>query len=171
MACRSNYGTIKMEMEALAANSARRSSARSGLRSEGGRSFWSTRQGCGQGRARSPHRKRPAGRVSRSSGRPRPRHLGWCSEEVRWPATPVVLANEEPLTMKGIIQTLAPRKPFFCPIPSRAVPGPACSAEILGLKLNFRSDSLVGLLHPISSQFLHQRAGIEARVLSERPLK
>ncbi len=80
---------------------------------------------------------------------------GWCKDEAKWPASPVVLTHEEPLTMKGIVQTLSHKS--HSSRPSRPVRcfGLRC-AESLGLKLSFRSDSLVGLLHPnLQPDFFH----------------
>lgn len=72
----------------------------------------------------------------------------WCDGQVSWPASQVTLAHEKPLSMKAIVQTLARRRLFFVPIPALLVLAGLRFAEGLGLKLNFRSDSLMGLLHP-----------------------
>ncbi len=168
--CQSNYGTIKMEMEALAREFGA-AIVRPGL-------VYGAKAGGVFGQLAKVAAK--GGLVPLIGNGLQVQYLvhqedlgraiaGWCSEEVRWPATPVVLANEEPLTMKGIIQTLAPRKPFFLPIPAGAVLAGLQCAEILGLKLNFRSDSLVGLLHPnLQPDFSTQRAlGLSPRPFPE----
>jgi nucleoside-diphosphate-sugar epimerase len=67
--------------------------------------------------------------------------------------TPRVLtaANEQPLAFKQLLLEIARalgKKPKFIPLPWRLVWAGLRSAELCGLKLNFRSDSLVSLMHP-----------------------
>lgn len=92
----------------------------------------------------------------------------WC-EGKNWPTVSVTIAHEKPLTMKGIIQTLSRKSLFFVPIPARAVLLGLRVAESLGLKLGFRSDSLVGLLHPnLQPDFSAQRSlGLHPRAFPE----
>lgn len=93
---------------------------------------------------------------------------GWC-EGKEWPISPVVLAHEKPLSMRGIVETLASSKVTFLPIPAHAVLYGLRFAEAVGLKLSFRSDSLVGLLHPNPlPDFSAQRAlGLHPRPFPE----
>ena len=60
-------------------------------------------------------------------------------------------ANEQPLAFRQLLLEIAcalDKKPKFIPVPWRLVWAGLKSAELCGLKLNFRSDSLVGLMHP-----------------------
>ena len=60
-------------------------------------------------------------------------------------------ANEQPLAFKQLLLEIARalgKKPKFIPLPWRFVWAGMKSAELCGLKLNFRSDSLVSLMHP-----------------------
>jgi nucleoside-diphosphate-sugar epimerase len=59
-------------------------------------------------------------------------------------------ANEQPWTFKQLLLEIAHalgKKPKFIPLPWRLVWAGLKSAELCGLKLNFRSDSLVSLMH------------------------
>lgn len=93
---------------------------------------------------------------------------GWCGGQ-EWPVSSVVLANDKPLSMRGIVEALASGKVTFLPIPAHAVLYGLQFAEAIGLKLNFRSDSLVGLLHPNPfPDFSAQRAlGLQPRPFPE----
>jgi nucleoside-diphosphate-sugar epimerase len=60
-------------------------------------------------------------------------------------------ANEQPLAFKQLLLKIARalgKKPKFVPLPWRFVWAGLKSAELCGLKLNFRSDSLVSLMNP-----------------------
>jgi nucleoside-diphosphate-sugar epimerase len=66
---------------------------------------------------------------------------------------PVILtaANEQPWPLKKLLLGIATginRKPTFIPLPWRLVWLGLKSAELAGLRLNFRSDSLVSLMNP-----------------------
>lgn len=68
------------------------------------------------------------------------------------PASPTVhsLAHPEPLTMKSILSLLAARRGVrrvFFPLHWSFAMLPLLLAEVLGLKVPFRSDSLTGLVH------------------------
>jgi nucleoside-diphosphate-sugar epimerase len=59
-------------------------------------------------------------------------------------------ANEQPWAFKQLLLEIARalgKKPKFVPVPWRLVWAGLKSAEMCGLKLNFRSDSLVSLMH------------------------
>lgn len=93
----------------------------------------------------------------------------WCEGRISWPAHPLTLAHEKALSMKAIIQILARKKLYFLPIPASLVLTGLRTAESLGLKLNFRSDSLIGLLHPnLQPDFSAQRhLGLNPRPFPE----
>jgi nucleoside-diphosphate-sugar epimerase len=60
-------------------------------------------------------------------------------------------ANEQPLAFKQLLLEIARalgKEPKFIPLPRRLVWAGMKSAEMCGLKLSFRSDSLVSLMHP-----------------------
>ena len=60
-------------------------------------------------------------------------------------------ANDQPLAFRQLLLEIARalgKKPKFIPLPWRLVWLGLKSAEMCGLKLNFRSDSLVSLMHP-----------------------
>ncbi len=60
-------------------------------------------------------------------------------------------ANEQPLTFRQLLREIARalgKNPKFIPLPWRAVWLGLKSAELCGWKMNFRSDSLVGMMHP-----------------------
>jgi len=60
-------------------------------------------------------------------------------------------ANEQPLAFRQLLSEIARalgKKPKFIPLPWWLVWAGLKSAEMCGLKLNFRSDSLVSLMHP-----------------------
>ncbi len=63
---------------------------------------------------------------------------------------PITAAQQPGMTFREIIQTLAERKgkkPFFVPVPWQGVWLLLKSAETLGLRPNFRSDSLISLIN------------------------
>ena len=69
---------------------------------------------------------------------------------VKTPPKILTAANEEPWPFKQLLREIARgqnKKVKFIPLPWRLVWAGLKSAEICGLKLNFRSDSLVSLMH------------------------
>jgi nucleoside-diphosphate-sugar epimerase len=74
----------------------------------------------------------------------------FCSGEISAPGQPVTAAHEQPWTFRQILEEIAAqagRKPRFVPVPWRAVWAVLKLAELCGLKLSFRSDSLVSLVN------------------------
>jgi nucleoside-diphosphate-sugar epimerase len=72
-------------------------------------------------------------------------------------------ANEQPLAFRQLLVEIARalgKKPKFIPLPWRLVWTGLKSAEMCGLKLNFRSDSLVSLMHPNSRPDFSANAGV-----------
>ena len=60
-------------------------------------------------------------------------------------------ANEQPWAFKPLLMEIAralDKKPTFIPLPWRLVWTGLKSAELCGLRLNFRSDSLISLIYP-----------------------
>ncbi len=92
----------------------------------------------------------------------------WCGGQ-EWPASSVVLAHDKALSMRGIVETLSEGRVTFVQIPAHAVLYGLRLAEAIGLRLNFRSDSLVGLLYPNPfPDFSAQRAlGLHPRPFPE----
>ncbi len=74
----------------------------------------------------------------------------FCAGESAAPRQPVTAAHEQPWTFRGILEEIAGRlgrKPKFIPVPWRWVWLALKTAEKIGLKLGFRSDSLVSLVN------------------------
>ncbi|HEV7406200.1 MAG TPA: NAD-dependent epimerase/dehydratase family protein [Chthoniobacteraceae bacterium] len=72
----------------------------------------------------------------------------YCNGAFPAPREPIVTAHPEPWTFRRILETLAARagrRPVFVPIPWRGVWLGLRLAEALGLRLNFRSDSVLSL--------------------------
>lgn len=72
------------------------------------------------------------------------------SGEVKMPPRILTAANERPWAFKQLLLEIARalgKKPKFIPLPWRLVWAGLKSAELCGLKLNFRSDSLVSLMY------------------------
>ncbi len=70
--------------------------------------------------------------------------------EVKTPPKILTAANEEPWPFKKLLREIARgqnKQVKFIPLPWRLVWAGLKSAEICGLELNFRSDSLVSLMH------------------------
>ncbi len=68
----------------------------------------------------------------------------------KMPAQPLSAAFPEPLTFRGILQTLARRAgkaPLFLPLPWRLLYAGLKTGELLHAPLPFRSDSLLGLVY------------------------
>jgi nucleoside-diphosphate-sugar epimerase len=68
----------------------------------------------------------------------------------RCPGSPVNLANPKSVTLADLMRRFASeqnRKPLFLPIPWRLLWLPLRALEALGLRLNFRSDSLISLMN------------------------
>ena len=83
----------------------------------------------------------------------------YCAKEFTAPAAPVTAAHDQPWTFRAILEEIARgagKRVRFLPIPWRAVWLVLKTAETCGLRLNFRSDSLVSLMnqnaHPDFSQ-------------------
>ena len=73
------------------------------------------------------------------------------SGEVKISPQILTAANEQPWAFKPLLLEIAralDKKPTFIPLPWRLVWAGLKSAELCGLKLNFRSDSLVSLMNP-----------------------
>ncbi len=93
-------------------------------------------------------------------------------------APPQVLtaANEQPWRFKQLIQEIARaqgKEPKFIPLPWRVIWLALKSAEICGIKLNFRSDSLVSLVYqnPSPDFSANARAGLVCRPFDAQVLK
>jgi nucleoside-diphosphate-sugar epimerase len=91
---------------------------------------------------------------------------------------PTVLsaANEQPWPFKQLLQEIARglgKKPKFIPLPWRLVWLGLKSAEVCGLKLNFRSDSLVSLMNqnPATDFSANAKAGLVCRPFEIEKLK
>jgi nucleoside-diphosphate-sugar epimerase len=85
-------------------------------------------------------------------------------------------AYEQPLAFKQLLSEIARalgKNPKFIPVPWRFVWAGLKSAEICGLKLNFRSDSLVGLMYPNSRPDFsaNAEAGLICRPFEIKKLK
>jgi nucleoside-diphosphate-sugar epimerase len=68
----------------------------------------------------------------------------------QYPGSPVNLADPKPVTLAELMREFAreqSRKPLFLPIPWQALRAPLRIVEALGIKLSFRSDSLVSLMN------------------------
>ncbi len=92
----------------------------------------------------------------------------FCAGEVALPPQPVTAAHPQPWTFRQILEAIAGRlgrKLTFFPMPWRPLWAALRIAEIAGLRLNFRSDSLVSLMnqnpHPDFS--LNAQYGLECR--------
>jgi len=77
--------------------------------------------------------------------------IGDCAEgKVSPPATPVIIANEQPWTFRQILEAIAranEKTLSFIPVPWRLVWAAIKGAELCRVPLNFRSDSLVSLIY------------------------
>jgi nucleoside-diphosphate-sugar epimerase len=77
-------------------------------------------------------------------------------------------AHEKPWPFKGLLLQIARamhKKPVFIPLPWRLVWSGLKSAELCGLRLNFRSDSLVSLMYqnPTPDFSANKEAGLDCR--------
>jgi hypothetical protein len=77
-------------------------------------------------------------------------------------------ANEQPWAFRRLLSEIARalgKKPVFVPLPWRFVWAGLKAAEICGLKLNFRSDSVVSLMsqNPRPDFSANQPAGLACR--------
>ena len=73
------------------------------------------------------------------------------SGEVKISPQILTAANEQPWAFKPLLMEIAralDKKPTFIPLPWRLVWTGLKSAELCGLRLNFRSDSLISLIYP-----------------------
>lgn len=81
-----------------------------------------------------------------------------CLGEINFPPQPVIAASAEGLSIKELLRTMAPRdaKVVFVPIPWRAAWLVLKIAELCGVPIKFRSDSVISLVrqnpHPDFSQ-------------------
>jgi nucleoside-diphosphate-sugar epimerase len=83
--------------------------------------------------------------------------------EIRINPQILTAANEQPWPFKRLLLEIARalgKKPRFIPLPWRFVWAGLKSAELCGLKLNFRSDSLVSLMHQNQNPDFSVNAGI-----------
>jgi uncharacterized protein YbjT (DUF2867 family) len=85
-------------------------------------------------------------------------------------------AHERPWPFKELIREIARsegKKPTFIPLPWRAIWLALKSAELCGLKLNFRSDSLVSLMYqnPAPDFSANARLGAACRPFNVEALK
>lgn len=74
----------------------------------------------------------------------------FASGQVDTPPRPITAAHERPWPFKELVREIArsgSKKPMFIPLPWRAVWLALKSAELCGLRMNFRSDSLVSLMY------------------------
>jgi len=88
--------------------------------------------------------------------------------------TPITVANEQPWTFRQILEEIARSKGKrirFLPVPWRLVWGGLKAAELCGVRLGFRSDSLVSLMYqnPNPSFAEQQREGIVCRPFRPSP--
>ncbi len=68
------------------------------------------------------------------------------------PREPVGLAHPDPVAFRDVLRGLAPAgRCRFAPVPWRLVHGALRAGEALGVRLPFRSDSLLGLVRPAGS--------------------
>jgi nucleoside-diphosphate-sugar epimerase len=84
------------------------------------------------------------------------------------PSQILTAANEKPWPFKKLLLEIARgqnKKPIFIPLPWRLVWAGLKSAEICGLKLNFRSDSLVSLMNqnPSPDFSMNSKVGLACR--------
>ncbi|MGH7979746.1 MAG: NAD-dependent epimerase/dehydratase family protein, partial [Limisphaerales bacterium] len=99
----------------------------------------------------------------------------FASGAVETPPCLVTAANEQPWRFKDLIREIAAargKKPAFIPLPWRALWLALKSAELCGLKLNFRSDSLVSLMYqnPEPDFSANARLGLVCRPFNGRQL-
>jgi nucleoside-diphosphate-sugar epimerase len=92
----------------------------------------------------------------------------FCSGQITAPAGPVTAAHPQPWPFRALLAEISRREgrsPTFLPVPWRAVWLALRSAEALGLRLNFRSDSVLSLAnqdpHPDFST--HAALGFQPR--------
>jgi len=74
----------------------------------------------------------------------------WAAGEIKIVPDILTAANERPWAFKQLLLEIARvlgKKPKLIPLPWRFVWAGLKSAELCGLRLNFRSDSLVSLMH------------------------
>jgi nucleoside-diphosphate-sugar epimerase len=74
----------------------------------------------------------------------------FAADQIKIPPQILTAANEQPWPFKRLLLEIAgalDKKPKFIPLPWRFVWAGLKSAELCGLKLNFRSDSLVSLMY------------------------
>jgi hypothetical protein len=100
----------------------------------------------------------------------------FCAEQIKLSPQIVTAANEQPWPFKKLLLEIAravEKKPKFIPLPWRFVWAGLKTAELCGLKLNFRSDSLVSLTHqnPSPDFSPNKEAGLNCRPFEIQKLK
>jgi len=98
------------------------------------------------------------------------------SSGIDLPPQILTAANEEPWPFKKLLQEIARglgKQPKFIPLPWRFVWLGLKSAEICGLRLNFRSDSLVSLMHqnPQPDFSKNKSIGLDCRPFTPQKLQ
>jgi nucleoside-diphosphate-sugar epimerase len=86
----------------------------------------------------------------------------YAAEKIQMPPAILTAAHAQPWPFKELLMEIARglgKNPKFIPLPWRLVWLGLKSAEICGLKLNFRSDSLVSLMHQNPSPDFSPNAG------------
>ena len=96
--------------------------------------------------------------------------------EVKIPPQILTAANEQPWPFKQLLMEIArwlDKKPRFIPLPWRLVWAGLKSAETCGLRLNFRSDSLVSLMYqnPSPDFSRNARVGLNCRPFQVEKLR
>ncbi|HWD94235.1 MAG TPA: NAD-dependent epimerase/dehydratase family protein [Verrucomicrobiae bacterium] len=95
--------------------------------------------------------------------------IGDCAAgKIPTPPGPVTVAHERPWPFRQILEEIARangKRISFIPVPWRLIWAPLKIAELAGARLNFRSDSLVSLMHqnPNPSFALQRSLGIPCR--------
>jgi nucleoside-diphosphate-sugar epimerase len=98
------------------------------------------------------------------------------SGNVEMPSRILTAAHEQPWQFKELILQIAQaqnKKPVFIPLPWRAIWLALKCAEVCGLKLNFRSDSLVSLIYqnPAPDFSANSKYGLVCRPFNVQALK
>ncbi|HEU6449060.1 MAG TPA: NAD-dependent epimerase/dehydratase family protein [Verrucomicrobiae bacterium] len=87
----------------------------------------------------------------------------YCSGQIELPPQVLTAANEQPWPFRKLLLEIARKEgksPKFIPLPWQAIWLALKSAELCGVRLNFRSDSLVSLMHPNPQPDFSANAGI-----------
>jgi nucleoside-diphosphate-sugar epimerase len=99
-----------------------------------------------------------------------------CEEKIQPANEPLTLAHEQSWTFRQILEEIARargKRLAFFPLPWRLVWAGIRSAELAGLRLDFRSDSLVSLMHqnPSPSFAGQRKLGVACRPFKFAPAK